>query len=76
MEYTNTIQLSTGDFICPNCIAKWYEELPKRKDGKLDKRNPQSKEFNAYIAYMDQLSIEAMQSNAPFKLMSKSEWDI
>lgn len=76
MKHINLIQLSVGDFIAPDCIAKWYEELPKRKNGQLDKRNTQSKEFNAYISCMDKLSIKAMQSNVPFKLMSKSEWYI
>ncbi len=70
----NVIELSVGVYQAPECITKWYEELPKRKDGRLDKRNPSAKEFNSYIAQMEHLSIQAMQNNVPFRLMTKSEW--
>lgn len=70
----NVIELSVGVYPAPECISEWYKSLPKRKDGQLDKRNPESKEFNAYVTYMDQLSIHAVQNDEPFKLMSKSEW--
>ena len=68
------IELSAGIYPAPKCISDWYKELPKRKDGQLDKRNQGSKEFNAYVSQMEHLSIQAMQNNVPFRLMSKSEW--
>lgn len=68
------IELSAGIYPAPKCISDWYKELPKRKDGQLDKRNQDSKEFNAYVSQMEHLSIQAMQNDEPFRLMSKSEW--
>jgi hypothetical protein len=70
----NVIELSVGVYPAPECIAKWYEELPKRKDGTPDKRSPSSNEFFKYISNMEHLSIQAMQNNLPFRLMTKSEW--
>ncbi len=40
------IELSAGVYPTPECISEWYKGLPKRKDGQLDKRNPESKKFN------------------------------
>ena len=70
----NVIELSAGVYPAPECISEWHKSLPKRKDGQLDKRNPESKEFNAYVSQMEHLSIQAMHNNVPFRLMSKSEW--
>jgi hypothetical protein len=70
----NVIELSVGLYAAPECITQWQESIPKRKDGRLDRRNPDAKEFYRYIDNMEYLSIQAMQNNEPFRLMSKSEW--
>jgi hypothetical protein len=70
----NVIELSVGVYPVPECISQWQQSIPKRKDGQLDRRNPEAKEFHRYIDNMEYLSIQAMQNNIPFRLMTKSEW--
>jgi hypothetical protein len=72
----NTIELSVGVYESPECISSWYNELLKRKNGQPDKRDPEAKEFYSYMRQMEVLSIQAMQNNVPFRLMTKSEWYI
>lgn len=70
----NTIELSAGIYKAPECITNWHNELLKRKNGQPDRRDPKAKEFYSYMRQMEMLSIQAMQNNVPFRLMTKSEW--
>ena len=70
----NVLELSTGIYQVPECISNWYNELLKRKNSKPDKRDPKAKKFYHYLDQMEMLSIQAMQNNVPFRLMTKSEW--
>lgn len=69
-----TIELSYGIFKAPDCIAEWYKELKKNKDGSVDLRRQEANEFTKYIANMDYLAIQALSNNIPFRLMTRSEW--
>lgn len=70
------IELSVGAYEVPQCVSEWYQSLPKKKNRQPDKRNKSSVKYYKYMNDMERLSIDAMQSNRQFALMTVNDWTL